>query len=353
MKVAFDLSPLHSGHQYRGIGFYTKRLLDALKIVAKKEKVQLQLIKNSQKIHFLSADLIHYPYFSPYFLSLPVKPLLPSVVTIHDLIPVKYFQHFPAGLRGRWRWQQQKRRLPKMAAVLTDSQIWRQQISEMTGYFLDKIYSVPLAAGPEFRKIRFKIQETRFKRQDLRFKIAKKFVLYVGDVNWNKNIPGLLRGFAGFAKNQPDFQLVLVGKAFRQEDLPETKEIIQLINSLNLNDQVIRLGFVETKDLVKIYNLASVYCQPSFDEGFGLPVLEAMACGCPVVAAKAGSLPEICGQAAVMVDPAKDGEIATGISRALKEKTKLIKRGFKQASRFSWRQTARQTIEVYRKILHE
>ncbi|PIU02403.1 hypothetical protein COT66_00385 [Candidatus Shapirobacteria bacterium CG09_land_8_20_14_0_10_49_15] len=347
MKVALDLSPLYSAHQYRGIGFYTKRLITALQAVAQEQAIELALIKDTDRTRFLAADLIHYPYFSPFFLSLPGRPLLPSVVTVHDLTPVKYPQHFPAGVRGRWRWQSQKRRLQKMAAVLTDSQAWRQQIAAMTGFPLEKIYSVPLAAGEEFKKL--KIENCKLKIKKKYPPLADTFLLYVGDVNWNKNIPGLLRGFADFSRHNPTFQLVLVGKAFEQKALPEIKELLQLIKSLSLDDKIRILGFVPTNDLVAIYNLASVYCQPSFDEGFGLPVLEAMACGCPVVAAKVGSLPEICGQAAVMINPQSNQEIAEGIKKALGRGAELSQKGVQQAAAFSWKRTAAQTIAVYKK----
>jgi len=346
MRVAIDLSPLYSAHQYRGIGFYTKRLIKAMQPIAKKQGIELELVKRIDKLRFLKADLIHYPYFSPFSLSLPAKPLAPSVVTIHDLIPVKYPRHFSVGLRGRWRWQQQKRRLKKVKAVITDSQAWRQQIADLTGYPLEKVFSIPLAAGKEFRRI--KNQESRIKRK---YRLLGEFILYVGDVNWNKNLPGLIRAFAEFVKKQPQFKLVLVGKAFEKKDLPETSQIRQLIGALSLNDKVIFLGFVSTGDLVIIYNLASAYCQPSLDEGFGLPVLEAMACGCPVVTAKAGSLPEISGDAAVLVNPAKTAAITQGILKAIGQKKSLIRKGLEQVKKFSWEETARQTIRIYEKII--
>lgn len=351
MKVALDLSPLYSEHQFRGIGFYTKRLVEALQVLIKKKRLnlELELIKSIDKLRFLKTDLIHYPYFSPFFFSLPAKPLVPSVVTIHDLIPIKYSQHFPAGLKGRFRWQIQKKRLKKMKAVITDSLVWRQQIADLTGFPLGKIFAVPLAAGEEFKVVKDKkILETVKKK----YLLPDNFILYVGDVNWNKNIEGLIKAF----KQLQNLKLVLVGKAFLDEELKEAKAIVQLIKVLGLNNQIKRLGYVSTEELVAVYNLATVYCQPSFDEGFGLPVLEAMACGCPVVASQSGSLPEICGDAALLFNPRNIQSISARLEEVIVNEAKqkfLQKKGFEWVKNFSWEKTAAQTIEVYRKVYYQ
>ena len=186
--------------------------------------------------------------------------------------------------------------------------------------------------------------------------------MYVGDVNYNKNIIGFIKAFKKLNTSDGDrpslrghdsseVRLVLIGKAFTDENLKETKEIIRLINSLKLSKKVIRLGWVPDKDLVALYNLASVYCQPSFYEGFGLSVLEAMACGCPVVAAKTSSLPEICGQAAIMVDPYNLDDMIKGLKKALVKQKELRDKGFQQVKKFSWGKTAQQTYEIYQKVV--
>lgn len=145
-----------------------------------------------------------------------------------------------------------------------------------------------------------------------------------------------------------EVKLVLVGKAFLEKDLKETQEIIKLID---FNKNIIRLGWIPQEDLIGIYNLASVYCQPSFYEGFGLPVLEAMACGCPVAAASTSSLPEICGEAAAMFDPYNIKSIVEGIKMALNQKSDLIVKGLKQVGKFTWDKVAQKTYEVYQKVV--
>lgn len=353
MKVALDLTPLYSAHQFRGIGFYTKRLIEAMKKIAPKKGIELEFVKSVDKLLFLDADIIHYPYFSPFFLTLPGKKLTKSVVTIHDLIPPKFIEHYPPGVKGRLRWEIQKRRLKKIDGVITDSFYWQEEIPKLTGYPKEKIYVVSLAAGEEFKIIGDNRLLAKIKKK---YQLPNNFILYVGDVNWNKNVVGLIEAISKIKNQKSDIKLVLVGKAFENKDLKETKEILQLIKQLNLINQIKILGYVPTEDLVGIYNLAMVYCQPSFSEGFGLPVLEAMSCGCPVVAAKTSSLPEICGEAAILVDPYDIDSIAGGIKKVLESKKiqeELRKRGLEWVKNFSWEKTAQKTLEIYEKIYQQ
>jgi len=349
MKVAIDLTPLYSAHQFRGIGFYTKRLVEAMEEVAPKKGVELEFVKSTDRLLFIDADVIHFPYFSPFFLTLPRKRLVKSVVTIHDLIPIKYLEHYPPGIKGKLRWEVQKRRLKKIEAVITDSQYWREEIPELTGFPEEKIFVIPLAAGKEFKKI----PERQTSNIKHKYNLPDNFVLYVGDVNWNKNVKGLIRAISNIKHQASSLKLVLVGKAFKDRSLKEAQEILQLIKEFNLINQTKILGYVPTEDLVAIYNLATVFCLPSFSEGFGLPALEAMACGCPVVAGKTSSLPEVCGEAAILVDPYDISEVAKGIKKAMEDKEKLVERGIKQAAKFSWRKTASLTLEVYEKVYRQ
>ena len=356
MKVAVDLTPLYSVHQFRGIGFYTKRLMEAMEEIAPQKGIELEFVKSTDKLLFVDADVVHFPYFSPFFLTLPGKKLTKSVVTIHDLIPIKYLEHYPPGIRGRLRWEIQKRRLKKVEAVITDSDYWREEIPKLTSFPKEKIFVVPLAAGKEFKKLP-PHQTSSIKHK---YNLPDNFVLYVGDVNWNKNVAGLIKALfnlksqiSNLKSKSQMLNLILVGKAFEDKNLKETSSIIQLIKELNLINQTKILGYVPTEDLVAIYNLATVLCLPSFSEGFGLTVLEAMACGCPVVAGKTSSLPEICGEAAVLVDPYDINDISRGIEKAIKNKKELGEKGIKQAAKFSWQQTANLTLEVYEKVFRQ
>jgi glycosyltransferase involved in cell wall biosynthesis len=354
MKISIDTSPLKSGHQFRGIGIYTKRLIEALKKVDKKN--EYLFINHQSSIISHQIDLVHYPYFDLFFLTLPLKKPWPTVVTIHDVIPLVFPKKYPKGIKGWIKFQVQKFSLKSAQAVITDSENSKKDIVRYLGYPKDKIYVIPLAPGEEFKKLVINHPPAGEAGWSLvikqKYQLPDAFVLYVGDVNWNKNVPGLIRAFKKIKKS--GFQLVLIGKAFEDESLSETKKIIRLIEQLNLSNRTKILGFVPDEDLVAIYNLATCYCQPSFYEGFCLPVLEAMACGTPVVCGKTSSLPEVVGEAGVFVNPEDDNDIAKGLKKVLENKAiynRLRKKGFKRVKQYSWPKTARETINVYQKVL--
>lgn len=348
MRVAIDIAPLSDQHRTRGIGSYTQSLIDALKRYDKQN--EYIYFTRRQKLP-KNVDLVHYPYFEPFSLTLPLRKLKPTVVTIHDLIPLVFPNKFPKGFRGEIKWQIQKFSLGGVSAVIADSENSKKDLIKYGGCPEDKIYVVYLAPAEIFKPLRASSSIIRIIEQ--KYNLPENFILYVGDVNWNKNIPGLIGAFSILAKSL-SLQLVLVGEAFKNTILPQMREIFQLINQLKLKEKIRFLGFVPRDDLVGIYNLATVYVQPSFYEGFGLPVLEAMACGTPVVCAKTSSLLEITGGAAVFVNPENPEDIARGISEVLHYDTvqyhSRVEAGLKQAQKFSWKKTAEETWRVYQKI---
>lgn len=353
MRVAIDVSPLKTGHKFRGIGFYTERLVEALKKFDKENEYILTSHQSLVTSH--QFDLIHYPYFDLFFLTLPIKKHAPVAVTIHDVIPLVFPEHYPKGLKGWCKLQRQKLSLKNVRVVITDSQNSKKDIVKYLGFSKDKIFVVPLASGEEFKPLAISHQllvKTRRK-----YSLPERFILYVGDVNWNKNIPGLIKAFKTIERlNNEAIKLVLVSKALEDKNLPETKTILRLIKELGLNNRIKILGFVPTKDLVAIYNLAAVYCQPSFYEGFGLPVLEAMACGTPIVCSKTSSLLEVAGDAAIFVDPKDIKSISQGIKHVIENeevKETFRKKSISRANQFSWKKTAEKTIGVYKKILRK
>ena len=350
-----DTSPLYSDHKIRGIGFYTKRLLEGFRELNPKDLVVKEL-KDKDEIKKADFDILHIPYFQPFFHTLPLLKKFPLALTIHDLIPIKHPKHYPVGLRGDFFWRFQKWLLKRVDLVITDSFSSKYDISGLAGYPQDRIFVIPLAAGREFEKLKVKSEKLKVKEK---YGLPDKFVLCVGDVNWNKNVPGLVK-----ACEKINVPLVVVGKQAVTENFdrkhPENKDLVWLqdyfenckkkgadFNFLNL------LGFIPTEDLVAIYNLASVYCQSSFDEGFGLPVLEAMACGCPVVCSDAGSLPEVTDKAALVVKP-EINSLSCGINRVLEDgelRAELVKSGVARPQNFSWKKTAEKTRSIYKLLL--
>jgi len=350
ITVGLDVSPLYSGHKVRGVGFYTKRLLESLKKL-KGKKLIIRELKTKEDIKRGKFDLFHVPYFNPYFFTLPLRINKPLVVTVHDLIPIKYPDHYPPGIKGKIRWQIQKRLLRRAKRIITDSQASKKDIVKFIGFPEERVDVVYLAADSEFRMIRDKKRLLRIKKK---YNLPNKFVLYVGDINWNKNLPGLVR-----ACEKIDVPLVIVGKQVVVKSFdkshPENKDLVWLQKRAKQSKLIRALGFIPNNDLIAIYNLATVYCQPSFDEGFGLPILEAMACGSSVVSSSGGSLVEVAGKAALLVKPTIEG-LERGIQEMLQNERKrkeFIERGFEWAKRFSWSKTAKETSSVYLKALEK
>lgn len=327
-KIGFITTPLTSSHSIRGVGFYTKRLLPELKKQSHNFDIEILEIENLLKIKNLKLKIMHYPYFDLFRHTLPIFKKSKTIVTVHDVIPLEFPDHYPQGLRGWFNLQLQKIALSRVEGVITDSYASVKFIHKYLGVPHAKLKLVYLAADKIFKKIA---------NPKNKFKLPKKFVLYVGDINYNKNIPNLVT-----ACKLANLSLIIVGKQAAQlEKLDLSHPELSHLRNLDLNS-VLRIGFVSDQDLVDIYNLATVYCQPSFAEGFGLPILEALACGTPVACSNTSSLPEIAGDNAAYFDPHDVKSMSQAIIKAKPPETK---------PKFSWEKTAKQTLMVYQEIL--
>lgn len=327
MKVAIDSSPLEMGHKIRGVGNYTRNLILELKKIGSKNKnltiAPINFYNTSQDLS--SYNIIHYPYFDLFFRSLPFIKPTKTIVTIHDVIPLRYPQHYPPGLKGKIKFFIQRSLLKNIDAIITDSLASKRDIVKFLNYPEGKIFPIYLGIEKHFRKITNKaiLENARNK-----YRLPKKFVLYVGDVNYNKNLLSLAE-----ACKKIKTHLVIVGKQATIEKFdmnhPETQSWSEFLEKYRNDLDIQRLGFVPTKDLVAIYNVASAYCQPSFYEGFGFPILEAMGCGCPVVATNSSSLKEIGKDSVLFVKPNAE-DLSKGLSKilgSLSLRKQLIRRG--------------------------
>jgi glycosyltransferase involved in cell wall biosynthesis len=343
INVALVMPPV-AGHTGRGIGIYTEKILETL---GKNPEVNISQVRFGSRI--INFDIIHYPYFDPFFLTLPIVKRIPTVVTVHDLIPLKFPQYFPKGLRGELKWRLQKHSLKHTAKVITDSYASKKDIQNLIGIPERKIKVVYLGVNQEFHVLQEKVLRDISKKLQL----PKKYILYVGDVNYNKNIPGILKIFSGLRRKFPGLRLILAGRGF-SEDSREAREVTAIVKLFKIDSYVLRPGRIETDDLVGIYNLAQIYLEPSFAEGFGLPILEAMACGCPVVTSNISSLPELVGGAGIKVNPYFLDDIIKVISALLNDtaaQNRLKRLGLKQVQNFSWEKCGSGIISVYRSIL--
>ncbi len=341
MKVAIDISAISSQHGIRGIGSYTKNLTDEFQKNNSGIKFEFFNGPNNPPV----ADVVHYPYFDLFFHTLPIKRRSKRVVTVHDVIPLVFPQEFKPGTKGKIMLQLQKLALASSDAVICDSKTSKKDVIEKLGYPSNKIYVVYLAPANYFRIL----PKRELLSVDLnKFNLPNDFVLYVGDVNWNKNIPNLLKAVALSNAN-----LVMVGKALMDDTLKEVQEIIRVTRNLKIENKIKRVGYVKNEDLVKIYNLAQITIAPSFYEGFGLPVLESMASGTPVICSNNSSFAEIGGDVATYCDPRKPEDIAEKINSLIQKgkDSGLQIKLTNHAKNFSWEKTAKETIDVYENVV--
>jgi len=349
MRVAIDESPIankkHVKHRVRGVGYYVKNLKAELKNEFPKEEF---FFFTDERSIPKNVNVIHYPYFEPFFLTLPYKKFAKRVVTVHDLTPLVFPEFFPSGLKGRIKWEIQKRILEQSDRIISDSEASKKDLIRFTNIREDVIDVIYLAVSQTFHKIKDTQYLTSVKK---RYNLPDQFVLYVGDVTWNKNLPRLLHSI-----QQIHVPLVLAGKALIESVSdpmnPWNQDLVTVQSIIKEDPLFIRLGFVPDEDLPALYNLASVFSMPSLYEGFGLPILEAMACGCPVVTSKEGSIPEVVSDAAEFVDAYSSKDIARGMISILhnqKKRTQLSSNGIARAREFSWKKTAKQTFETYHK----
>ena len=288
----------------------------------------------------LHADLVHIPLNR-----VPVLMRRPYVVTIHDIssLTVDARQGVRAGLH-RWRFQRGLLRAERVIAV---SEATRRDVQHMFGVPAGRLRMVYNAPDPEF-----------FTRGTdgaggilERYQIEYPFLLYAGNIRPQKNIPRLVEAFAVVREELAahpvyrDLRLIIIG-----DEISRYPSVRQAVIKSRVEEEVRFLGFVPFDTLRCFYEAAAAFVFPSRYEGFGLPPLEAMACGTPVVTSNVSSLPEVVGDAAVLVNPENVFDIARGIREILldqKLRAELVERGRRQAARFSWERTARAVREIY------
>ena len=343
IKVAFDVSPLHSGHKVRGIGSYTMNLLTQLKNIP---EIELQEFIDIRDVR--NADIVHHPYFDLFTRSLLKASKFPTVVTIHDVIPLIFPQHYPVGIKGRLNLFLQRLALKKVSAIITDSESSKKDITKILGVDSKKVFPVNLSVSDQFSVIK-DINILNSVRD--KYNLPENFALYTGNINWNKNLLNMSQ-----ACLDAGVDLVLVGGGFNnQENLnhPELKSFKLFFDKYKNNSHIKIVGFVDLRELVAMINLAKVTLLTSFYEGFGLPILESQACGTPVITSNTSSMPEVAGKGAILVDPENVQSIVKAIETIYWDKgeqEKLVKNGFENLKRFSWRKTAEATVEIYKII---
>jgi glycosyltransferase involved in cell wall biosynthesis len=303
----------------------------------------------------LRADLVHMP--------LNLVPFLmprPYVVTIHDMASLLYGE--PSPMSRRLRLYLFRRGLMRAERVIAVSAATRRDVENVLGVpaaGIRQIYDAPdprfaRDAGPSDARSSLDVQSSDRNRILERYQINYPFVLYAGAVRPQKNVARLVEAFAvlrGDLESHPiykDLHLIIIG-----DEISKYPSVRRAVMKTRMEPVVRFLGFVPFETLRVFFEAASAFVFPSLYEGFGLPPLEAMASGTPVVTSNVSSLPEVVGDAAVLVNPENVFDVARGMREVLLDdrlRAELVRRGYEQVRRFSWAETARQVLEIYREI---
>ena len=371
MKIGIDAR----FYDESGVGRYLRNLIKSLSVLDKRNQYYILLLqkdyegftenKNFKKIladfkwygfaeqfslpnllRQLNLDLVHFPHFN-----VPIFYRGKFVVTIHDLIHQHHsmsrsttLDPFTFRIKQMGYRKVFKVATSKSQKILVPSKSVQQLLVAEWNVIKDKIIITPEAVDANILKIVDKMVKNDYEKILNKFKIKKPYLFYVGNAHPHKNVEGLIEAFLVLQQRYPSLKLVLSGY---------DHYFWQRLKQENQHKDIIYAGFVTDDELVALYKGAAVFVLPSFEEGFGIPILEAMVCGCPVVASRAGSLPEVGGEACLYFDPALPEDMVEKISRVLDDdglRQQLIKRGSKRYKQFSWQKLAEKTLEVYNSL---
>ncbi len=273
----------------------------------------------------------------------PAKSLS-VVTTIHDIIPdILPLENYTSPF-ARFLYRLKMKISLKSSYIITDSIATKKDFTRVYNFKKKNISTVYLSSQFSNDHV-LSIQKSKEIVWD------RKYLLYTGGFNYRKNVPMVIKSFASIADDFPEVDLLLVGKPSNAQ-LYELNNIVESFS--HLKGRIILKGFISDTDLPKYYSNCEAFIYPSFYEGFGIPVLEAMQCCAPVITSDRGSIPEVVGLSGIMVNPESISEISEAIFKVLKDpnlQTLLRNKGLQQARIFSWETCAIETIKVYRNIL--
>ncbi len=327
-------------------GYYSKKLIQThqnsklknLKAFIKKiplaKKITRKILMILSRFYTVTYDI----YWQPNFIPLTEIKAKKVVTSIHDFSSILYKEFHPKE-RVEYFEEYFFKNIKRSDMIICFSEFTKNEILKYFDFTEDKIKVIHHGVKSDFLKT--------YDDLTLDFEIPKKFILTVGSIEPRKNLIGLLKAYNNLDENlKKEYKLVLVGfKGW------ENGEIMKLINQNKTN--IHYLGFVSDEELAKVYHLATLFVFPSFYEGFGLPPLEAMACGTPVISSNLTSLPEVCEDAVLYCNPHDENDIKNQMKKILIDKNlqmELSSKGKKQAQKFSWEKSAQAHLEIFLNI---
>ncbi len=362
MNVGLDVSCLARAER-TGVGIYASNLVDAIARRDRENRYHLcyrfSRLKNRKYFHRVAApnfrvSIIQEPFnfllqrrlqvFHGLDARLPTYRKVKKVVTIHDVFSL-VSRDFSDEAFIRKKVRRYGDLAARADAIIAVSASTRADIVERLGVPEERIRVIPEAADRRFAPI----PEEKAREAARRYGADGPYLFFVGNIQARKNLVRMLEAFASLPSAlRSDLSFLLAGNVtFGGEKVLET------VDRLGLRGKVLLPGFVASEDLPALHAGASVFMFPTLYEGFGIPILEAMACGTPVVASTVSAHPEVAGDAALLVDPADTAAIAEAVARILEDGTlreRMIAKGFERAAGFSWDKTARMTIDLYRDL---
>lgn len=369
MRIGIDARMLNQS----GIGRYIRNLLDQLQIqdlrneyiifLLKRDFERINLKPNFKKVEAnfkwysfseqlkfpgliakYSIDLMHFPHFN-----IPIFYKGKFVVTIHDLIH-QHFSNIRSSTHGKLIYKVKRlgynlvfaKALENSLKIITVSNFVKKDLIKEWKINSEKITVTYEAVEQNLIEEASKMSDSSLKKVLKKYKIHEPFIFYIGNAHPHKNVEGLIEGFLSLRQTYPNLILVLSGS---------DHYFWQRIKRENSHPNIIFTGFIADLEMIALYKKASLRVIPSFEEGFGIPMLESFALKCPVVSSNAASLPEIGGDGAVYFDPYDKQDLVSKIKEVLSNQTlrkRLITKGLKKVGEFSWEKCARETLRIYK-----
>jgi glycosyltransferase involved in cell wall biosynthesis len=369
VTICIDATPLDNSNRFRGIGRYVEGLLSGFEELGHEAPImQLRLAGWSRKSPHvpLKTALIRRPAWLPVRLqwifnelllpfairqtkatvfhatdpnAIPISHAYKTVITVHDMIPSVFPRDYLTSWIKRWAYRSRLEHYRKADHLIAVSEATRSDIVQFLGIEPSRITVIQEGYDSDLFKPLLNVIPAQHGLPD-------RFFLYVGAQDARKNIVTLLRAYAKVHKDLQE-KLIFSGKL-------TTRQLMIFntwVRKLELERDVFNLGFVSSEMLSILYSCATAFVFPSRYEGFGLPVLEALACGCPVIASNSSSIPEVVGDAGILIDVEDDESLALSlhtISHSETLRTQLKGKAIIQASKFSWKRCAEETLRVYR-----